>query len=169
MLGLTRRIGHDMHRIAWELGPAALDELGLPGALSDYAEEWSEHSGVRVQFQCTGAGDGRLPPQVETTVYRVVQEALTNVAKHSGASRVSLILNRHEADVLVIIEDDGVGFDPETATDPLRTRRKLGLIGMKERVKAVGGAFQVESVRGSGTTLFIRVPLREESTRPSDG
>ena len=111
LLALTRQIGHDMHRIAWELGPAALEELDLPTALSNYAEEWSGHSGVPVQFQCTGPWEGRLPTQVETTIYRVVQEALTNVAKHAGAGRVSLILNRHADDVLVIIEDDGVGFD----------------------------------------------------------
>ena len=89
-----------------------------------------------------------------------MQEALTNVAKHAGAGRVSLILNRHADDVLVIIEDDGVGFDAETATDRARPRRRLGLAGMKQRVQAVGGDFQVESVPGGGTTLFVRVPLR---------
>ena len=118
MLALTRQIGHDMHRIAWELGPAALEELDLPTALSNYAEEWSGHSGVPVQFQCTGPWEGRLPPQVETTLYRVVQEALTNVAKHAEAGRLSLILNRHADDVLVIIEDDGVGFDAEDGDGP---------------------------------------------------
>src|SRR4051794_41895152 len=93
LLELNRRIGHDMHRIAWELGPAALDELGLPAALANYAEEWTGHSGVPVQLQCLGSWEGRLPPQVETTLYRVAQETLTNVAKHAHASRVSLILN----------------------------------------------------------------------------
>ncbi len=133
MLALTRQIGHDMHRIAWELGPAALEELDLPTALSNYAEEWSGHSGVPVQFQCTGPWEGRLPPQVETTLYRVVQEALTNVAKHAGAGRVSLILNRHADDVLVIIEDDGVGFDADDGRRPDRVpRRRLGLAGMKQ-------------------------------------
>lgn len=169
LLGLARQIGHDMHRIAWELGPAALDELGLPEALSDYVEEWSGHSGVPVRIQRIGAWDGRLPPQIETTLYRVVQEALTNIAKHAGASRVSLILNRHADDVLVIVEDDGVGFDADATTDVSRSRRRLGLVGMKERVQAVGGVFQVESVPGGGTTVFVRVPLRGEIVRSTDG
>jgi signal transduction histidine kinase len=122
-----------------------------------------------VQFQCTDPWDDRLPSQVETTLYRVMQEALTNVAKHSGAGRVSLILNRHAGDVQIIVEDDGVGFDAEGATDSARPQRRLGLIGMKERVQAVGGVFQVESVREGGTTLFVRIPLRGENARPSDG
>ena len=94
MLALARQIGHDMHRIAWELGPAALEGLDLPTALSSYAEEWSQHAGVPVQFQCTGPWAGRLSSQIETTLYRVAQEALTNVAKHAQAGRLSLILNR---------------------------------------------------------------------------
>ena len=151
------------------VGPAALEALDLPTAVSNYAEEWSGHSGVPVQFQCTGAWEGRLPPQVETTLYRVVQEALTNVAKHSAAGRVSLILNRHADDVLVIVEDDGRGFDTERATDPSRPRRGLGLAGMKQRLRAVGGDFQVESTPEAGTTLFVRVPVRGGGGRRSDG
>ena len=158
MLVLTRQIGHDMHRIAWELGPAALEELDLPTALSSYAEEWSKHAGVPVQCQCTGPWEGRLPRQVETTLYRVVQEALTNVVKHAQARRLSLILNRLADEALVIIEDDGVGFDVESGTEPTRTVRRLGLTGMKQRVQAVGGVFQIESSQGGGTTIFVRVP-----------
>ena len=169
MLALTRRIGHDMHRIAWELGPGALEELDLPTALSNYAEEWSEHSGVPVQFECTGTWEDRLPPQVETTLYRIVQEALTNVAKHAEASRLSLILNRRADDVLVIIEDDGLGFDTEIGSDPARSERKLGLAGMKQRVQTVGGGFQIESILGSGTTVFVRIPLRVHGARQYDG
>ncbi len=164
-LELTRQIGHDMHRIAWELGPAALDELDLPAALSNYAEEWSGHSHVPVQFQCTGAWEERLLTQVETTLYRVAQEALTNVAKHARARRVSVILNRHAHDVLVVIEDDGIGFDPEQRIDATRADRKLGLVGMRERVQAVAGTLEIESSAGAGTTLFVRVPTQLESAR----
>lgn len=168
MLKLTRQIGHDMHRIAWELGPAALEEFDLPSALSNYAEEWSGHSGVSVQFQCTGPWESRFSAQLETTLYRVVQEALTNVAKHAGASRLSLILNRRAEDILVIIEDNGVGFDTEAGVAPLRSERRLGLLGMKQRVQAVGGVLQVESTPGSGTTVFVRVPVRGHKARGSD-
>ena len=144
MLELTRRIGHDMHRIAWELGPAALDELDLPTALSSYAEEWSGHSHVPIQFHCSGPWETRLSSQVETTLYRVVQEALTNVAKHARADRLSLILNRRDDQLLAIVEDDGVGFDAENGMPPGRSEPRLGLIGMKQRVEAVGGVIQVE-------------------------
>jgi two-component system CheB/CheR fusion protein len=168
VLALTRRIGHDMHRIAWELGPAALEELDLPTAVSNYAEEWTEHSGVPVQFQCTGGWEVRLPPQIETTLYRVVQEALTNVAKHARASRLSLILNRRADDVLVVIEDNGDGVDAEKKGEPIRSGRRLGLVGMKQRVQAVGGVFQIESAPSSGTSVFVRVPYRSEVVRLSD-
>jgi signal transduction histidine kinase len=171
MLALTRQIGRDMHRIAWELGPAALEEFDLPAALSNYAEEWSGHSGVPARLQCTGPWDARLPSQIETTLYRVAQEALTNVAKHANAGRLSLILNRRAADVLVIIEDDGIGFDPDggSAVEPARPGRRLGLTGMKQRVQAVGGVFQIESTPGGGTTVFVRVPIRNEGKRASHG
>ncbi len=169
LLTLTRQIGHDMHRIAWEFGPAALDELDLSTALSNYAEEWSAHSQIPVQFSCNGRWENRLPRQVETTLYRVVQEALTNIAKHAKGSRASLIVNRRAADVLVIIEDDGVGFDAENATEPARGERKLGLAGMRQRVQAVGGVFQIESTPGGGTTVYVRVPARDDRERRSDG
>ncbi len=169
LLALTRQVGHDMHRIAWELGPAALDELGLPAALANYAEEWSGNSGVPVQFQCTGSWDDRLAPEIETTFYRVVQEALTNIAKHAGASRASLILNRRPDDALVIVEDDGKGFRLDEAVGPARTPRSLGLAGMKERARAVGGELQVESTPGQGMTVFIRVPVRGEKASAADG
>jgi two-component system CheB/CheR fusion protein len=165
LLALTRQIGRDMHRMAWELGPTALEEVDLPTALSNYAEEWSGHSRVPVQFQCTGPWEARLPPQVETTLYRVVQEALTNVAKHARAGRVSLILNRHADDVLVIVEDDGAGFDEENGAAPARARRGLGLAGMKQRVRAVGGDLQIESIPGGGATVFVRVPVRVAGAR----
>ncbi len=167
LLALIRRIGHDMHRIAWELGPAELEELDLPTALSNYAEEWSEHSAVPVQFQCTGVWEGRLAAQVETTIYRVAQEALTNVARHAGAGRVSVIVKRGSDDVLVIIEDDGEGFDPEKGTESMRSKRGLGLAGMKQRVQAAGGDFQIESAVGSGTTVFVRIPVRDAGGRRS--
>lgn len=164
MIELTRQIGHDMHRIAWELGPAALEELDLPTALSHYAEEWSEHSRIPVQIQGLGPWKDRLPSQVETTLYRVVQEALTNVAKHSGAGRVGLILDRRHDEIQLIVEDDGAGFD-EAYPDPARSGHRLGLAGMRQRIRAVGGVLQIESTPGSGTTLFVRVPARPVEAR----
>ena len=137
LLALTRQIGHDMHRIAWELGPAALEgSTCLPPCPT------TRRSGPGIPAcPCSSSApapwEGRLPPQVETTLYRVVQEALTNVAKHAAAGRVSLILNRHADDVLVIVEDDGRGFDAERATDPSRPRRRPGT--GRDEAEAPGG------------------------------
>jgi signal transduction histidine kinase len=131
LLVLTRQIGHDMHRIAWELGPSALDGYDLPTALSSYAEEWSGHSRVPVQLHCSGGWVDRLSSQVEATVYRVVQEALTNVSKHARAERLSLIVDRRDDHLLAIVEDDGVGFDPDAMASRTPQRRGLGLIGMR--------------------------------------
>ena len=100
----------------------------------------------------------RLPSQVEATVYRVVQEALTNVSKHSLAGRLSLILERRDDHLYAIVEDDGVGFDPEEMALRTPPNRGLGLLGMRQRVEAVGGSIQVESSPGQGTTIFVRVP-----------
>ena len=130
MLELTRQIGHDMHRIAWELGPAALEELGPAHRPLELRRRVVRAFPRPRAVPMHGTLDGRLPPQVETTLYRVVQEALTNVAKHALAGRLSLILNRRADDVLVIIEDDGVGFDAGGRTDPRGRGRRLGLVGM---------------------------------------
>ncbi|WP_422931818.1 ATP-binding protein [Singulisphaera sp. PoT] len=165
LLELTRQLGHDMHRIAWELGPAALEELDLPTALSIYADEWSGLSRVAVQFQCLGEWEGRLSTQAESTLYRVVQEALTNVAKHAHAGRLSLILDRRDNEVLVVVEDDGLGFDAEALNEPSASEKRLGLIGMKQRVDALAGVFQLESVPGGGTTVFARIPLLDATGR----
>ena len=100
-------------------------------------------------------GDERLPSSVETTLYRIVQEALTNIVKHAGAQSVSIIIARKPGSVSVLVEDDGTGFDPESALNG-----GLGLVGMRERIGLVGGRFNVESRPGSGTTLVAEVPLR---------
>jgi signal transduction histidine kinase len=153
MLALTRQIGHDMHRIAWELGPAALEELDLPTALSNYAEEWSGHSRVPVQFRCTGPWEGRLPPQVETTLYRVVQEALTNVAKHAQADHVDVRVTEAYGVVDVQICDDGTGFDARA------TASGFGLLGIRERLAVVRGSVRIDTSPQAGTTVHARIPV----------
>ena len=99
--------------------------------------------------------DERLPPEVETALYRVVQEALTNVVKHARASRVSVLLTRKPSAVVAVVEDDGAGFDPATAGDD-----RLGLAGMRERLALLDGRLEIESRAGAGTTLVAEVPLR---------
>ncbi len=153
---MTDELSREVHTLAWGLRPPALDDLGLESALYNYVEEWAERARVPVDFHSAGFGGGRLPLTHETAVYRIAQEALTNVAKHSGADRVSFILERRGDHVFMVVEDNGGGFDVETAMTP--GARRLGLLGMRERAALLGGAINVESSPGAGTTLFVRIP-----------
>jgi signal transduction histidine kinase len=152
---LAELMGKEVHRLALELRPTALDDLGLHTALLHYVEAWSESCRTEVDFQCIGLDGERLPPALETALYRVIQEALTNVLKHGQARRVSLILQRSGDQVSAVIEDDGLGFDTEVG---LRATGRLGLLGMQERLALVGGSLTVESMPGNGTTVFARIP-----------
>jgi signal transduction histidine kinase len=141
----------DVRRLAVELRPKALDDFGLVAALERLVEGFRERTGLDAQFQARL--DGRLPYETETALYRIVQEALTNVVKHSRATTVSIVLARKGASVTAVIEDDGVGFTPD---DPAEG---LGLVGMRERIALVGGRLTIESASGAGTTLVAEVPL----------
>lgn len=157
--GITDELSREVHTLAWGLRPPALDDLGLEAALCNYVEEWAERARVPVDFHSSGFGDGRLPLTHETAVYRIAQEALTNVARHAGADRVSFILERRGDHVLAVIEDNGGGFDVEAALSPTCRGRRLGLLGMRERAALLGGTINVESAPGAGTTLFVRIPF----------
>jgi PAS domain S-box-containing protein len=156
---LTDLIGREIHNLALKLRPTALDDLGLPTALANYAERWSEQSGVTIDFQAVGPDTGRLPEATETVLYRVVQEALTNVLRHARARRVSLVLQRFPDQAVVVIEDDGVGFDADSESTEAKDGGQLGLLGMRERVALVSGTLTVESTPGRGTTVIARIPL----------
>jgi PAS domain S-box-containing protein len=166
---LTDLLGREVHNLALELRPTALDDLGLHTALANYAESWSERSGVEVDFQSAGMDGDRLPAPVETTLYRVVQEALTNVLKHAAARRVSVVLQRSRSHASALVEDDGRGFDAESVTAPAGDGGRLGLLGMRERVALVGGTLTVESAPGRGTTVIARVPLPADGREGRDG
>ena len=163
--GHAALISRDVHRVALELRPTALDDLGLPEALAQYADEWTRRSGVAAELRVNGLGEGRLPPLVETTIYRAVQEAMTNVLKHAGATLVVVSLNRLKDSASVIIEDDGKGFDGEGAMES-DSRARLGLIGMRERVAFAGGTLAIESSPGAGTSVLIRIPTRSSEEGP---
>jgi len=156
---LTTSLMQEAHRLAWELHPAMLDDLGLDTALRRFVTDWSENSRVPVDWHSVGLDKHRLPLELESTLYRVAQEALTNVARHANARRVSLLLERRPGHVSLILEDDGAGFDVPAALHSFATKGKLGLLGMGERVSLAGGTFDIESKPGTGTTLFVRVPL----------
>jgi PAS domain S-box-containing protein len=148
-------------RVAWELRPASIDDLGLASALSNYVSEWSRQFGIDVDFHCRVAYIDMMADDVRTTVYRVAQEALTNVAKHArGASAVSVIIDRDASVLHLTIEDDGCGFNTdETAACRVSARGGHGIAGMRERLLLVGGALEVESSARQGTTVFARIPL----------
>jgi PAS domain S-box-containing protein len=150
---ITRSLDEDVDRLAWELRPTALDDLGLRAALTNYVQDWSDRAGIPARLHTTGLLDERLAPDVETTLYRIAQEALNNAAKYSRAERVEVILERRADSVLLVVEDDGIGFD----ADGDATGRGFGLVGMRERAALVGGSLEIESARGQGTTVFVRI------------
>jgi len=143
----------DVRRLAVELRPSALDDFGLVPAVERLAETFREQTGMRVDLE-TSLGEERLRPEVETAFYRIVQEALTNVAKHAGAGQVSILLTRKDNGVAAVVEDDGSGFEER------RNEEGLGLVGMRERVALVGGKLRIESTPDSGTTIVAEVPVR---------
>jgi signal transduction histidine kinase len=143
----------EVRRLAVQLRPKALDDFGLAPALERLAQTFAEATEMHVALEAR-LGVERLPAEVETTLYRIVQEALTNIVKHAEATNVSILLVRRNATATVVIEDDGKGFDP----DRLRGGG-LGLLGMRERVELHDGRLTVETVPGSGTTLVAEVPV----------
>jgi PAS domain S-box-containing protein len=143
----------DLHRLAMDLRPASLDHLGLVAALRQHLQTVNGQHGLEVQYEVVGL-DARLPDDVETAVYRVVQEAVTNVIRHAHATRVDVLLERRGSKLIVLVEDNGIGFDPAAAAQSGR----LGLFGMRERTEMLGGKLVVESVANAGTTVLMEVP-----------
>jgi signal transduction histidine kinase len=143
----------DVRRLAVELRPAALDDFGLVPAIERLRDTVEEQGGISVDVQ-SPLGDERLPPETETALYRIVQEALINVLKHAAATRVTVRLSRSGKTVSLVVQDDGSGFDPGSVRDG-----GLGLVGMRERVALLGGRLTVESSEGGGTLLKAEVPF----------
>lgn len=159
LIEITNQLVEGVHTLAWELRPLVLDDLGLASALRSYLEGWAKRAQIPAGFFDTGLDDRRLPADIETTLYRVVQESLTNILKHAQAKGVSVILEQRDSNVSLIIEDDGSGFDvPQVWGAPLEDRG-LGLLGMRERVMLAGGSLNIESTPGVGTTIFVRFAL----------
>jgi signal transduction histidine kinase len=142
----------EVRRLAVELRPAALDDFGLVPALKRLGQSARERTGIDVQVEAR-LGSTRLPPDVETAIYRIVQEAVTNVVKHANARHVSVVLADRGGVLVGVIEDDGTGFDTGSSTDG------FGLTGMRERVELLDGRLAVESTPGEGTTLLLELPL----------
>jgi signal transduction histidine kinase len=140
--------------LALELRPSVLDDLGLAAAIARYAAECQRRFNLRVDSRCVGFDGRRLPSAVEAALYRIAQEALANVARHSGARQASVLLEWNDGAVRLLVEDNGCGFD---TTAPAR-ERKLGLYGMQERADLIGGRLHIESEPGVGTLVVVEVP-----------
>jgi len=159
---VSRQIDRDVNHLVWQLRPTALDDLGLRAALANYIKDWSQRVRVHAQLHTSGLLEDRLPSDAETTLYRIAQEALTNVARHSRATSVDVILERRGDQVVLIVEDNGVGFDPARTTSE---RRGFGLLGMQERAALVGGTLQIETEPGKGTSVLLRMTTGGSTSR----
>jgi len=149
-----------VHDLAVQLRPSDLDDMGLVAATEHMAETFAGGLGIAVHFHALGMEGQRLPAAVETTIYRIVQEALTNVVKHAGAVNVDILLEHRGDRVVALVEDDGHGFDVEGALG--RDRGRLGLFGMQERAALVGGTLTIESSE-NGTTVVVEIPLGQHN------
>ena len=155
---VAERLDSEVSFLAWELRPAALDDLGLPEATDAFLDEWSHHYSIPADLHLTGFNDGRLDAEVETHLYRIMQESLNNIAKHALATHVNVLLKRTNQGVTLIVEDNGKGFDTSGRNANGSSAKGLGLLGMNERAMLVKGNVQIESSPGAGTTIYVRVP-----------
>lgn len=156
---LTAQTIDAVRRLAVELRPTTLDNLGLVAAIEAYARDLERKCGTRIGFRAVGiAPEERLAPEVELVVYRVVQEALTNVARHAHAGYAAVTLERLARSIALTVEDDGCGFDPD-AIYRAPGERTLGLFGMQERAELLGGRLSLWSAPGRGTRVSVAVPL----------
>ena len=151
-----RQLDEDIAFRVWELTPSVLENVGLSQALRLYARRWSTHFSIGVHLHISASAGDRLASEIETMMYRVTQEVLNNVVKHARADRVDITLECGAEYVSLIIEDNGVGFNPMNlpAAD-----HGLGLIAMRERAAVVGGELQIESTPTQGTTVLVRAPV----------
>jgi signal transduction histidine kinase len=161
MCGIIDKAIDDIRGIATRLRPGALDNLGLVDALDWYIRDFENRSRIRCVYRSHGAL--RIPDRAATAAYRIAQEALTNVARHSGASRVDISLRAEEGDLLLSVEDDGKGLAPEQ----LGESKGLGVIGMRERASLIGGTLSVGPGAGGGFRIDLRIPLDATNGDPA--
>jgi signal transduction histidine kinase len=148
-----------VRRIATDLRPGVLDELGLAAAVEWQAREFEHRTGIHCALRTTVDGVA-LDPQVSTAVFRIFQESLTNVTRHSRAARVSVTLERRDTDLVLEVQDDGIGMAAADAS----SHRSIGLTGMRERAHLVGGGVSISSAAGAGTTVLVQIPWRQEAS-----
>jgi signal transduction histidine kinase len=154
LLAITSQLDSDVDFLAWQVRPVILDDLGLQEALRVYVGRWGEHVRIQTKFHSSGFEGERPVREVENNLYRIAQEALNNVAKHSQATNVDVLLEVRGTHMVLIVEDNGVGFVADQTSE-----RGFGLTGIRERASLLGGELEIESTPGEGTTLFVRIPF----------
>jgi signal transduction histidine kinase len=155
----ANKIDDHISFLAWQIRPSNLEQDGLVGALDAYVNEWSRNFTITAEFIATPQSPRQLVPEIEINLYRITQEALNNVAKYSKATGVAVLFSVNDDDVSLVVEDNGIGFDPGS-TELTNGHGGLGLKGMRERAELLGGSFEIESAPGEGTKLFTRIPAR---------
>lgn len=158
MRALTAQAQQDMAQIAWQMRPAALEGMDLKTACEQLVADWRGRSGLSFDLHLS-LGARSLPAGVAATLYRVLQEAITNAVKHANAGRIGIILRAAEREAVLIVEDDGSGFSADAPGAGRGAPGSFGLLGMRERLALVAGTLEIESAAGQGATLLIRVPL----------
>ncbi|MFI5459328.1 MAG: ATP-binding protein [Isosphaerales bacterium] len=161
--GITASLLDEVRRLARGLRPSVLDDLGLAAVLERYAADYTQAHGIAVDVYAPDLALARLPAEVETALYRIAQETLTNVLKHAAAKAVSLVVRRESSGVHLTVEDDGRGFDNDALLRTPGAGKGLGLLDIRERAALLNGSVTLESRPGSGTTVHVCIPLREEN------
>lgn len=154
----------EIHKVIWELRPTLLDDLGLVAAVESYVEPHLAEAGVKAHFETAGT-ERRMPTRVETAIFRIIQEAVTNIVRHANAESASISIEFEDNSIAVHIEDDGKGFDFDEAMRATREGRGLGLLSMKERAELLGGSLNIKSKPGQGTQIDLEIPVRWEGTQ----
>jgi signal transduction histidine kinase len=166
---ITAQTLDSLGRLVQGLHPTILDDLGLAAALTQYTTDYAQSYGITMEVIIRGLDSGPLRPPVEMALYRIVQEALTNIAKHAAAKIVRIVLERQPWEVHLIIADDGCSFNVETARQASPTLNHLGLKGMSERAALLGGSMTIESKPGAGTIIAVHIPLEDWESHRMDG
>ena len=167
--GIAAALLDEVRGLAWGLRPSVLDDLGLAAALERYAADYTQAHGIAVDVVALDLISARLPAEVETALYRIAQETLTNVLKHAAAKAVSLVVRRElggSPGVHLTVEDDGRGFDNDALLQVpgwASAGKGLGLLDIRERAAILNGTVTIESRLGSGTTVHVCIPLEEEN------
>lgn len=154
---IAEHLDREVSFMAWEMRPAILDDTDFARAIEQYVKEWSRYSNIFAEFDSTIGQPLNLDHDVEVNLYRIVQEALNNAAKYANAQQVNVLLEKRGTELLLIIEDNGLGFN--LAEKDAEMMRGFGLTGMRERATLIGGTIEIESVINEGTTIYVRVPL----------